>query len=67
MCLAIKEHFEKTGLMIGFKAAGGISTSKVANQYWLLVENYLGEQWMNKRYFRIGASSLLKNMIADLA
>ncbi len=67
MCLAIKEHFEKTGLMIGFKAAGGISTSEGANQYWSLVENCLGEKWMNKRYFRIGASSLLKNIIADLA
>ena len=66
MCLAIKEYFEATGKMVGFKAAGGISTSENAMQYWNLVQSVLGEDWMNNRYFRIGASSLLNNIITDL-
>lgn len=66
MCLAIKEHFESTGKMVGFKAAGGISTSSNAMQYWNAVNHVLNNDWMNNRYFRIGASSLLKNIISDL-
>jgi deoxyribose-phosphate aldolase len=66
MCLAIREHFEATGNMVGFKAAGGISTSENAIQYWNLVQSILDEKWMNNRYFRIGASSLLNNIISDL-
>ena len=67
MCLTIKEYFKATGLMVGFKAAGGISTSESAMQYWSLVSFVLGEKWLNNQYFRIGASSLLNNIIADLA
>ena len=66
MCLAIKEHFVATGKMVGFKAAGGISSSENAIQYWNLVQSILGEKWMNNRYFRIGASSLLNSIISDL-
>lgn len=66
MCLAIKEHYEATNKMVGFKAAGGISTSGSAMQYWNAVNHILGNEWMNNRYFRIGASSLLKNIISDL-
>jgi deoxyribose-phosphate aldolase len=66
MCLAIKDHFEATNRMVGFKAAGGISTSSNAMQYWNAVNHVLGASWMNNRYFRIGASSLLKNIISDL-
>tara|TARA_R110002050_G_scaffold87066_3_gene184622 strand:+ start:13750 stop:14568 length:819 start_codon:yes stop_codon:yes gene_type:complete len=66
MCLAIKEHYETTGKMVGFKAAGGISTSKNAMQYRNAVQFMLGDNWMNNQYFRIGASSLLKNIINDL-
>lgn len=66
MCLAIKEHYESTQKMVGFKAAGGISNADQAMQYWNLVNQVLGSKWMNNRYFRIGASSLLKNIIADL-
>ena len=66
MCVAIREHFEATGKMVGFKAAGGISSSENAMQYWNLVNSILGKEWMNNRYFRIGASSLLNNIISDL-
>ena len=66
MCRVIKEHFDSTGLRVGFKAAGGISTSANAMQYLNLVKTILGEEWLTKRYFRIGASSLLHNIINDL-
>ncbi len=66
MCKAIKEHYNSTGLMVGFKAAGGISTSEEAMQYFHMVKSFLGEEWANQKYFRIGASSLLNNLIHDL-
>jgi deoxyribose-phosphate aldolase len=66
MCLAIKEHFLETGKMVGFKAAGGISSSSNAMQYWNMVQAILGDNWLSNSYFRIGASSLLKNIISDL-
>ena len=67
MCKAIKEHFDATGKMVGFKAAGGISTSENVMQYRNAVRFILGEDWMKNQYFRIGASSLLKNIISDLS
>lgn len=66
MCKAINEHWKDTGEMVGFKAAGGISTSENANQYFNLVKTMLGNKWANNSYFRIGASSLLKNIITDI-
>lgn len=66
MCKAIKEHHETTGKMIGFKAAGGISTSSVAARYTHMIGTVLGMDWLSPSYFRIGASSLLKNIIADI-
>ena len=65
MCLAIKEHFDSTQKMVGFKAAGGISNCGNAMQYWNLVHHVLGKKWMNNQFFRIGASSLLKNIIQE--
>jgi deoxyribose-phosphate aldolase len=67
MCLAIKEHYERTGKMIGFKAAGGISSSSEAIQYYNLVGLTLGRKWLTNEYFRIGTSSLLKNITNDLS
>jgi len=55
----IKEFYEKTkGTKIGIKPAGGISTPDDAIAYYLLVKNILGEEWLNKDLFRIGASRL---------
>ena len=65
MCLAIKEHFQNTGKQVGFKASGGISSPKEAIQYWNLVTHVLGKDWLSSQYFRIGASSLLKNVISE--
>lgn len=58
MCQCIKEYFEKTGNMVGFKASGGIRSTEDAVKYYTIVKEVLGEQWLVNDYFRIGASSL---------
>ena len=57
-CQCIKEYFEKTGNMVGFKASGGIRSTEDAVKYYTIVKEVLGEQWLVNDYFRIGASSL---------
>lgn len=66
MLTVIKDHFEKTGKRIGFKPAGGIRTTDEALQYISLVKNILGDEWLTPELFRIGASSLLNNLLEDL-
>jgi deoxyribose-phosphate aldolase len=66
MLNAIKEYYLKTGKKIGMKPAGGISTSKIALQYLVMLNEVLGEQWMNKDYFRFGASSLTNDVLMQL-
>lgn len=61
----IKEYFELTGKKIGIKPAGGISDPEVAIDYYLLVKEVLGEEWLNNQLFRIGASRLA-NKVFDL-
>ena len=63
---AIKDFYLKTGKMIGMKPAGGISTSKIALQYLVMLNEVLGEKWMNKNYFRFGASSLANDVLMQL-
>jgi len=63
---AIKEHFEKTGKMIGIKPAGGIREADEALNYLLVLEKVLGKEWMNNTWFRIGASSLANNVLVAL-
>ncbi|MCA0933558.1 deoxyribose-phosphate aldolase [Lutimonas saemankumensis] len=63
---AIKDYYLKTGKMIGMKPAGGISTSKIALQYLVMLNEVLGEKWMNKTYFRFGASSLANDILMQL-
>ncbi len=62
MCQCIKEYFEKTGIMVGFKASGGIRTTADAVRYYTIVKEVLGEQWLDNAYFRIGASSLANDL-----
>ncbi|PCH52012.1 MAG: deoxyribose-phosphate aldolase [Flavobacteriaceae bacterium] len=63
---AIKDYYLKTGKMVGMKPAGGISTSKIALQYLVMLNEVLGEKWMNNEYFRIGASSVLNDILMQL-
>lgn len=55
---AIKDYFEQKHKMIGIKPAGGISDAETSILYIKILENVLGNNWLNKRYFRIGASRL---------
>ncbi|MBL7902005.1 MAG: deoxyribose-phosphate aldolase [Bacteroidia bacterium] len=66
MLEAIWDFYLKTGKKIGFKPAGGISTSKTALQYLVLVHEVLGEAWLHKSLFRFGASSLLNDILLQL-
>jgi len=67
MLTAIKDFYIQTGRMIGMKPAGGISTSKIALQYLVMVNEVLGEPWMHKDYFRFGASSLANDILMQLS
>ncbi len=62
----IKAHYDKTGIMIGIKPAGGISEVDVAMDYLYVLENVLGEKWMNNTWFRIGASRLANKALMKL-
>lgn len=66
MLETIKDHFLKTGRMIGMKPAGGISTAKTALQYLVMVYETVGGAWMNNGWFRFGASSLANDILLQL-
>lgn len=66
MCTAIKAYYEKTGRRVGFKPAGGISTTEEAVQYYSIVKAVLGDEWLNNRLFRIGASRLANNLLTSI-
>lgn len=66
MCEAIKEWYEKTGCMVGYKPAGGISTTKEAVEHYTIVKTILGEKWLNNKYFRFGASRLANNLLTSI-
>ncbi len=66
MCQCIKEYFEKTGNMIGFKPAGGVSTTDDAIAYYTIVKHVLGDKWLDNEYFRLGASRLANNLLSDI-
>ncbi len=62
----IREYFEKTGKIVGIKPAGGISTVKDAVTYYFLVKETLGDVWLTKDRFRIGASRLADNIFTEI-
>ena len=66
MCQAIKEYHEKTGIMKGFKAAGGINTVQDAISYYTIVKEVLGEEWLNNKYFRLGTSRLANLLLSEI-
>ena len=63
MCRAIKEYHDRTGRWVGFKAAGGIKTVEEAVDYYTIVAEILGEEYIGKGLFRIGTSRLA-NLLA---
>lgn len=64
MCQCIKEYYEQTGRMVGFKPAGGVRTADEALAYYTIVKHILGEKWLDNEYFRIGASGLANNLLS---
>ena len=66
MLEAIKDYYYKTGKMIGMKPAGGISNSKLALHYLLMVKETLGGKWLSNEWFRFGASSLANDVLMQI-
>lgn len=66
MLEAIKDHYYNTGVMVGMKPAGGISNSKLALQYLLMVKETLGVKWLDNHWFRFGASSLANDLLMQI-
>ena len=63
---AIKDYYFKTGIMVGMKPAGGISSAKGALQYLVMLHETLGNAWLDNKWFRFGASSLANDIILQL-
>ncbi|MEP7256145.1 MAG: deoxyribose-phosphate aldolase [Ferruginibacter sp.] len=66
MLEAIRDFYYKTGKKIAMKPAGGISKSKLALHYLVMLNEVLGEGWMNNEWFRFGASSLANDILMQL-
>jgi len=66
MLQAIRDHFYKTGRMIGMKPAGGISNAKLAIHYLVMLRETLGNAWMTPQWYRFGASSLANDVLMQL-
>lgn len=66
MCQCIKEYHEKTGIMIGFKVSGGVSSTDDAVKYYTLVKEILGEQWLDNNHFRIGTSRAANYILSSI-
>lgn len=67
MAETVKEYFQKTGLKIGIKPAGGISTPEQALRYLNIIRDILGLEWTGKDLFRIGASRLTDKLVDRLS
>lgn len=66
MLEAIRDYYFQTGRMVGMKPAGGISKSKLALHYLVMVKEVLGEAWLSNEWFRFGASSLANDVLMQL-
>lgn len=66
MLQAIRDYFFETGRMVGMKPAGGISTSKLAIHYLVMLKETLGSAWMTPEWYRFGASSLANDVLMQL-
>ena len=62
MCKAIKKYHDITGGRVGIKVSGGVHTAEDAVRYYTIVKEVLGDNWLNKDLFRIGASSLVEDI-----
>ena len=63
MLEAVRDYREQTGQMVGVKPAGGIRTSKDAIKYLVMVNEVAGPDWLDRDWFRFGASTLLNDLL----
>jgi deoxyribose-phosphate aldolase len=63
MLQAVRDFEQATGRMIGVKPAGGLRTTKDALRMLVLVDEIVGDRWMNPQYFRLGASVMLNDLL----
>ena len=66
MCQAIMEWNEKNNVKVSYKPAGGISTTEEAVKHYTLVKEILGEEWLNNKRFRFGASRLANDLLSSI-
>ncbi|MES2557088.1 MAG: deoxyribose-phosphate aldolase [Bacteroidota bacterium] len=66
MLCAIKDFYRSTGVKVGMKPAGGISNSKLALHNLVMVKETLGNDWLNNKWFRFGASSLANDVLMQI-
>jgi deoxyribose-phosphate aldolase len=66
MLETIRDHYLKTGNMVGMKPAGGIRTAKVALRYLAMVKEVMGDAWLSPDWFRFGASTLLNDVLLQM-
>lgn len=66
MAEAIRDFADSTGRQVGLKVAGGIRTAKDAIRYLVVVNETLGERWLTPERFRIGASTLLNDLLMQI-
>jgi deoxyribose-phosphate aldolase len=67
MLTAVRDYAQMTGHRVGVKVAGGIRTAKDAIRYLVLVNETAGADWLTPGLFRIGASSLLNDLLMQRA
>ncbi len=63
---AVRDVYDETGRQVGVKAAGGVREAKQAVQYLVLVHETLGADWLTPELFRLGASSLLNDVLLQI-
>ncbi len=66
MCECIATFYKMTGIKIGFKPAGGMSTAADAASYYSIVATVLGKEWLNKNLFRFGVSRMANNLLSEI-
>ena len=66
MCQAIKEYYDKTGIQIGFKPAGGLNTVMDAITMYTIVKEVLGEKWLTNQWFRMGTARLANLLLSEV-
>lgn len=67
MAEAIRDIADRTGRQVGLKLAGGIRTAKQAWHYLVIVAETLGQEWLHPRWLRLGASTLLNDVLMQYA